>query len=52
MRKIIPHLWFDTQAKEAAEFYVSVFPGSELRKSSRLDGTPSGSVDIVSFHLS
>jgi predicted 3-demethylubiquinone-9 3-methyltransferase (glyoxalase superfamily) len=28
MNKIIPHLWFDTEAGEAAEFYTSVFPGS------------------------
>lgn len=27
MQKIIPHLWFDKEAKEAAEFYVSVFGG-------------------------
>ena len=26
MSKITPHLWFDTQAKEAAEFYSEVFP--------------------------
>ena len=24
-QKIVPNLWFDTQAEEAAEFYVSVF---------------------------
>ena len=33
MQKIIPHLWFDTQAKEAAEFYVSTF-GRDLMESS------------------
>ena len=26
MPKITPFLWFDTQAKEAADFYVSIFP--------------------------
>lgn len=26
MPKITPNLWFDTQGKDAAEFYVSVFP--------------------------
>lgn len=30
MPQITPNLWFDTQAKEAAEFYVSVFPNSEI----------------------
>jgi predicted 3-demethylubiquinone-9 3-methyltransferase (glyoxalase superfamily) len=24
-QKIVPHLWYDKEAKEAAEFYVSVF---------------------------
>jgi predicted 3-demethylubiquinone-9 3-methyltransferase (glyoxalase superfamily) len=27
---IIPNLWFDTQAEEAAEFYCSVFPNSRI----------------------
>jgi predicted 3-demethylubiquinone-9 3-methyltransferase (glyoxalase superfamily) len=27
MQKIVPHLWFDTQVKEAAEFYVLAFGG-------------------------
>ena len=31
MPRIIPNLWFDTESKEAAEFYVSVFPHSEIR---------------------
>ena len=29
--KIIPNLWFDTQAEEAANFYVSVFANSRIR---------------------
>jgi len=28
--RITPCLWFDTNAEEAARFYVSVFPGSEI----------------------
>ncbi|HEX4904307.1 MAG TPA: VOC family protein [Acidimicrobiales bacterium] len=31
MPTITPNLWFDTQALEAAEFYCSVFPNSEVR---------------------
>ncbi|MGW7289076.1 VOC family protein [Streptomyces sp. NPDC054847] len=31
MPRITPNLWFDTQGKEAAEFYVSVFPNSEIK---------------------
>jgi predicted 3-demethylubiquinone-9 3-methyltransferase (glyoxalase superfamily) len=30
MPKIVPNLWFDTQAVEAAEFYCSVFPNSRV----------------------
>ncbi len=30
MPQITPNLWFDTQAKEAADFYVSVFPNSQI----------------------
>ena len=26
MQKIVPHLWFDKEARQAAEFYVSIFP--------------------------
>ncbi|HZR94094.1 MAG TPA: VOC family protein [Gaiellaceae bacterium] len=29
-QEIVPNLWFDTQAEEAAEFYCSVFPSSRI----------------------
>lgn len=32
MPQITPNLWFDTQSEEAAAFYVSVFPHSEIRR--------------------
>lgn len=51
MQKIIPHLWFDRQAKEAAEFYVSLFPNSEVKNTTTLKNTPSGDCDVVSFNL-
>ena len=52
MQKITPHLWFDKEAKEAAEFYVSTFgKGSKIKNISKLHNTPSGSVDIVTFEL-
>ncbi len=51
MQKITPHLWFDRQAREAAEFYVSLFPGSRLTSVTTLPGTPSGDCDLVSFEL-
>jgi predicted 3-demethylubiquinone-9 3-methyltransferase (glyoxalase superfamily) len=52
MQKITPHLWFDKEAIQAAEFYVSVFgKNSKVWDRSKLDNTPSGSVDIVTFEL-
>lgn len=50
--KIIPHLWYDKEAKEAAEFYCSVFPGSKITNVTTLHDTPSGDCDVVSFELS
>lgn len=34
MQKITPNLWFDGNAKEAVEFYVSVFPDSKVTSTS------------------
>jgi predicted 3-demethylubiquinone-9 3-methyltransferase (glyoxalase superfamily) len=52
MQKIIPHLWFDKAAVEAAEFYVSTFgKDSQIQSVSRLEDTPSGSTEIVAFTL-
>ncbi len=51
MKKITPHLWFDTQAKDAVDFYMTVFPNSAITSFSRIKDTPSGDCDIVSFTL-
>jgi predicted 3-demethylubiquinone-9 3-methyltransferase (glyoxalase superfamily) len=51
IQKITPHLWFDKEAKEAAEFYVSIFPDSKINKVATLHNTPSGDADMVSFEL-
>jgi len=51
MQQIIPHLWFDTQAVEAANWYVSLFEYSTLNRISQLHDTPSGDVDTVDFTL-
>ncbi|QJC51484.1 VOC family protein [Paenibacillus albicereus] len=48
---IVPHLWFDKEAKEAAEFYSSVFPDSGLNSVTPLNDTPSGDAHIVSFRV-
>jgi predicted 3-demethylubiquinone-9 3-methyltransferase (glyoxalase superfamily) len=34
LQKIIPNLWFDGNAKEAVEFYISVFPNSKITNTS------------------
>jgi predicted 3-demethylubiquinone-9 3-methyltransferase (glyoxalase superfamily) len=51
MQKISPHLWFDTQAREAGDFYTRLFDNSRVKSASTLDNTPSGSVDIVDIEL-
>lgn len=51
MRNVTPHLWFDKEAKEAAEFYVSLFGDSKIESVSTISGTPSGDCDIVNFKL-
>ncbi len=52
-RKITPHLWFDKESKEAAEFYTSAFGNnSKITNITTLHNTPSGDADIVSFELS
>jgi len=50
--RIVPHLWFDKEATEAAEFYTSVFKDSRIISTARLHDTPSGDVDVVTFVLS
>lgn len=52
MQKIAPHLWFDKEAKQAAEFYTSIFPDSRITDVTTLHDTPSGDCDVVSFELS
>src|SRR5262245_59526389 len=52
--KITPFLWFDNQAEEAANFYVSVFKNSEVLEVNRYEeGGPgqAGTVMVVSFRL-
>jgi len=48
---IVPHLWFDKEAKEAAEFYTSIFKGSRITNVTTIHDTPSGTVETVSFEL-
>ena len=49
---IVPHLWFDKEAREAAEFYTSIFEDSRITNVTTIHDTPSGMVDTVTFELS
>ena len=51
MTKIIPHLWYDTQAIEAANFYTSLFKNSKIDGVTVIKDTPSGDCDFVTFTL-
>ena len=54
MQKIMPCLWFDSQAEEAAKFYVSIFKNSKIGRISRYGEAgpgPKGSVMTVEFQL-
>ena len=51
MQKITPELWFNNQAVEAAESYVSTFPDSRIRNVYQMHDTPSGTVKAVNFTL-
>lgn len=53
--KIVPHLWYVKEAREAAAFYVSLFPDSRIDAVTPLPvdspSGPAGSVDVVEFTL-
>ena len=54
MQKITPFLWFDHQAEEAANFYVSVFKNSKILSVSRYgEGAPrpAGTAMIINFQI-
>jgi predicted 3-demethylubiquinone-9 3-methyltransferase (glyoxalase superfamily) len=57
-QKITPCLWFDSQAEEAANYYVSIFDNSKIVRIARygntgqeIHGRPPGSVMTVQFEL-
>jgi predicted 3-demethylubiquinone-9 3-methyltransferase (glyoxalase superfamily) len=51
MQKITPHLWFDKEARAAAEFYISVFDNSKINFINSISDTPSGDAEIVGFQV-
>ena len=58
MQKIVPNLWYDKEAEEAAKFYVSIFPNSKITKVTHygkagydIHKMPEGTVLTVEFQL-
>ena len=54
MQKITPFLWFDSQAEEAAQYYVSVFREGRILRTVRFGDAgpgPKGAVMTVAFEL-
>ena len=54
MQKITPFLWFDSQAQDAVEFYMSVFKDGKIHATARYpEGGPAepGSVMTIAFEL-
>jgi predicted 3-demethylubiquinone-9 3-methyltransferase (glyoxalase superfamily) len=58
MQKITPFLWFNDNAEEAVNYYVSVFKNSKVKSMSRYDeagskasGMPVGTVMVASFEI-
>ena len=58
MQKVIPFLWFDDQAEEAAEFYTSIFKNSRIIRTTRygkagyeIHGKPAGTAMTVEFEI-
>src|SRR5438552_19048936 len=51
MQTITSHLWFDKEAREAAELYTSIFKNSEIKNEATLHNTPSGTVDLIAIEL-
>ena len=53
-QKITPFLWFDTQAEEAANYYISIFKNGRILDVSRYTESgpgPAGSAMVVKFEL-
>ncbi|HVV55923.1 MAG TPA: VOC family protein [Mucilaginibacter sp.] len=54
MQNITPFLWFDSQAEEAVNFYISIFKDAEITRISRYGDAgpgPAGTVMSIEFRL-
>lgn len=52
MQKLTPFLWFDTQAEEAMNFYLSVFKNSKVHSVTRYpEGSPAPAGSVMTAHF-
>lgn len=51
--KIVPHIWFNTEARDAVKFYTSNIPNSKITSDTTIHEvpSPSGDADVISFEL-
>jgi len=50
MGKIVPHFWFDQEAREAVVFYISLFEDAELTNTQEIEGAPDGE-EVTSYEF-
>ena len=51
MQKITPHLWFDREAREAADLYASAFKHVKKINEVTLNNTPSGTANLINIEI-
>jgi len=51
LQPIVPNLWYDKEAIEAAKWYVSLFENSRIINIATIPDTPSGDAELVDFQL-
>jgi len=51
MQKITPHLWFDEEAEDAANYYAATFKDAKIKNKTKINQTPSGTVDIITIEI-
>jgi predicted 3-demethylubiquinone-9 3-methyltransferase (glyoxalase superfamily) len=51
MQKIVPFLWFDKEAREAAKLYTTVFKDAKIKNADTMSDTPSGNVEVITIEL-
>ena len=51
MVTIAPFIWFDNQAKQAADIYSNIFPNTRIKNIQKMYNTPSGTVEIITMDI-